>query len=645
MKEFNYNVDQFSGIKIIRYKMPEFDSLSNRQKVYIYYLSEATLWGRDIIFHQWGEYGLMLRKIFEEIYKVIKDDEPSDNKTEIINYLKQLWFYRGIHHHYNSTKIIPKFSVEYFKEVLKRVNPDNLPAVKDDIMDNEIIPLIFNPEICPRKTATSGEDLVKQSSVNYYQGVSQEEVEKFYSQFPKGSGQPSWGLNSTLTKTRDGKVKEEVWSINGNNFYSYPLKKIVENLEKAKKYTENEKQADLIDCLIQYYITGDLKLFDEYSIKWVSEVEGDVDFINGFIENYTDPLGIKAAWEGIVEYKDKEANKKIHQISKNAQWFEDHSPVNPKFKKENAKGVIANAINCAMLGGEEYPSTAVGINLPNADWIRSEHGSKSITITNILKAYQESEDEKIRLEFVIEDMKELVRKYNSFSDLHTSLHECLGHGSGKLLPETDPGTLKEYYSTLEEARADLYSLYFLPDEKMIELGLLPDKDAYKALYYGFITNGALTQLTRVKIGHNLEEAHMRDRSIIAQWCLAESKKLSKPAVEIVEVNGKHYIRINDYEELRSLIAKLLSEVQRIKSEGDYEAAKDLVETYGVKVDQELQKEALERLGEPKFYGFLNSKMIPTFDDDGKIINVSLDFSEDFIEQNLRYSQNYSICHS
>ena len=650
--EFKYNDERFADIQMLRYQLPDFESLTARQKAYIYYLSEATLWGRDITFDQNGRYNLLIRKTLEAILctygkKTEEGYDTSDIKPELIEYLKRVWFSNGIYHHYGCEKFKPGFTQEYFEQLVRGIPADKLPMPADELLDT-ICPVIFNPDILPKRVnKASGEDLVKTSACNFYQDVTQQEAEEYYKTLKSqaGSQPPSFGLNSTLVK-KDGKLTEDVWRIGGK--YGKTIEKIIENLTKAKQYAENDRQKKIISLLVDYYTTGDLHTFDEYSIEWLKETDGRIDFINGFIEVYGDPLGYKATWEGIVEYRDLEASKRTQTISNNAQWFEDHSPVDPRFRKPKVKGVVANAICAAMIGGEEYPSTAIGINLPNADWIRAEHGSKSITITNFTSAYNKAAKGNGFLEeFAIDaDTVAMIRKYGDVcDDLHTDLHECLGHGSGQLLPGTDPDALKAYGNTIEEARADLFGLYYIADEKMVELGLTPDMEAYKSNYYTYIMNGMMTQTVRITLGNDIEEAHMRNRALIANWCYANQHLVS--ATDVIEkkkINGKTYIAINDYEALRKLFATLLAEIQRIKSEGDYDAAEKLVEQYAVKIDAKLHEEVLTRyrnLNIAPYKGFINPRMTPVYDADNNIADVTLDYTESLTTQMMRYSKDYS----
>ena len=651
--------ERFADIQMLRYSLPGFQELTTRQKAYIYYLSEATLWGRDITFDQFGRYNLLIRRTLEAVYQMFQQSgsgEDVKNSADCLaleEYLKRVWFSNGIYHHYGSEKFQPAFSRDFFENAVRQVPSELLPMPADELL-HIIASVIFDPDVLPQRVnRTPGDDLVLTSACNYYQGgVTQAEVEAFYKQQQQSQpqsatsaddGAPSWGLNSTLCKNEDGTLSEDVWFLNGK--YGPYIQKIIGNLEKAKQYVENEQQKRVIDLLIEYYTTGDLHVFDTYSIEWLKETEGRIDFINGFIEVYGDPLGYKASWEGIVEYKDPVATRRTQTISSNAQWFEDHSPIDPRFRKPRVTGVVANAICAAMIGGDEYPSTAIGINLPNADWIRARYGSKSITITNFTHAYDEAAKKSGFLdEFVCDDAtRQMIRQYGSLCDeLHTDLHECLGHGSGQLLPGVSSDALKEYGNVIEEARADLFGLYYIADSKLVELGLLPDGEAYKSNYYSYMLNGMMTQGVRIKLGNDLQEAHMRNRALIANWCYENA-----PAgtVELVKRDGKTYLQIHDYAQLRQLFARLLFEVQRIKSEGDYAAARDLVERYGVKLDRELHAEVLKRyetLNIAPYKGFLNPRMTAVMDKDGRVEDVLLDFSETLAEQMLRYSSEYSL---
>lgn len=645
---FNYIDEQFADIQILRYKLTGFDKLSLRQKQYIYCLSQATLYGRDILFDQFGKYNLRIRKTLEAILLYYKG-ERDDAFFNIIEYLKKVWFANGIYHHYGSDKFEPNFSEEYFRKIIISLPKEVLPCYNNESVNElleEIIPIIFDPKILPKRVnKKDGCDLIKSSACNYYEGVSQKEVEFFYAEKKaKGSKERpiSYGLNSSLCKI-NGKIVEDVWHINGK--YSKALEKIVFWLYESLKFTENEQQKKVINLLIKYYQTGDLSIFDKYSIEWLKEKEGQIDFINGFIEVYSDPLGLKASWEGIVEYKDLEATKRANIISTNAQWFEDHSPIDPRFRKETVKGVTANVVNAAMLGGDEYPSTAIGINLPNADWIRSEYGSKSVTIGNLTHAYNiASKGNGFYEEFVIDkETYELINMFGSKTDdLHTDLHECLGHGSGKLLPSTDPSSLKNYGNTIEEARADLFGLYYIADKKLLELGLLDNKDAYKAHYYSYLMNGLLTQQVRIKPGKKIEEAHMQNRALIAWWAMDLGKE--EEVIEFISKNSKTYIRINNYTTLRSIFAKQLAEIQRIKSEGDFNAARTLVEKYAINLNKKQHEEVLKRyeqLNIAPYKGFINPVLRPILNENNNVVDIIADYSETYSEQMLRYSKEYS----
>lgn len=647
-KDFKYTDERFADIMMLRYRLDNFESLTLRQKKLVYCLSQAALFGRDITFDQFGKYNLVIRKVLEAVYTGYRGDRQSGDFKALEVYLKRVWFSNGIYHHYGNDKFKPGFTEAFFVGAVKSLDASSLPLKTGQTVDdmcNELLPVIFDPSVLPVKVCKKdGVDLVSSSACNFYEGVTQDEVEGFYASMKdNGADEPlSYGLNTTVVKA-DGALKEEKWCLEGK--YGKAISKIVFWLEKALDLAENERQQEVIELLINYYKSGDLRDFNEYCIKWVGEKESLVDFINGFIEVYDDPLGLKGTWEGLVEYRDIVGTRRTKLISDNAQWFEDNSPVDPRFKKEKVSGVSANVICAAMLGGGEYPSTAIGINLPNADWIRARHGSKSITISNIISAYNEAArgngfDE----EFVIDDETiRLIRNYGEICDvIHTDLHECLGHGSGRLLPGVDPDALKAYGNTIEEARADLFGLYYVADDKMLELGLLPDKDAYKAGYYSYIMNGMLTQLARINRGNEIEEAHMRDRALIARWCYEHGR--AGNVMELVRKDGKTYLRINDYEALRSLFKELLAEVQRIKSEGDYEAARNLVEGYAVKVDAVLHDEILTRygrLGLPPYKGFINPVLIPVNDDAGNIVDIKADYSEGYAHQMLRYSKFYS----
>lgn len=646
--EFNYKVDRFADIEILRYKVTDFENLTPKQKELVYYLTEAALYGRDILTDQNGKYNLAIRTTLEEIYKNFNGDKESADYKGFVEYLKQVWFANGIHHHYSTDKFVPKFSQDFFKAEVAKLAPESLPLAEGQTVDAfvaELVPVIFDPTVMAKRVnQADGQDLIQTSANNYYDGVSQVEVEQFYAAMkdPKDTTPISYGLNSRLVK-KDGKVQEELYKVGGR--YSAAIEKIVENLKKAQAVAENEQQKAHIGKLIEYYTTGNLKTFDEYSILWVEDVVSTVDFINGFIESYGDPLGLKGAWESIVNFKNEKASHRTEVISANAQWFEDHSPVDARFKKDSVKGVTAKVITAAILAGDAYPATPIGINLPNANWIRAAHGSKSVTIENITEAYdQASHGNGFNEEFVIDkETGDLMDKYLFIVDnLHTDLHECLGHGSGKLLPGVHDDALKEHGSTLEETRADLFALYYLADPKLLELGLVDNKDAYKAEYYKYILNGMMTQLMRIEYGKNIEESHMRNRQLISMWAYENGK--AENVIELVKKDGKTFIKINDYEKLRGLFGKLLAEVQRIKSEGDYAAGKKLVEDYAVKVNPEIHKEVLERYGKldiAPYKGFVNPVYTAVKDAEGNITDVTVDYSEGYVEQMLRYSKDYS----
>ena len=646
--EFNYKVDRFADIEILRYKVTDFENLTPKQKELVYYLTEAALYGRDILTDQNGKYNLAIRTTLEEIYKNYDGDKESADYKGFLEYLKQVWFANGIHHHYSTDKFVPKFSQDFFKAEVAKLAPESLPLAEGQTVDAfvaELVPVIFDPTVMAKRVnQTDGQDLIQTSANNYYDGVTQAEVEQFYAAMkdPKDTTPISYGLNSRLVK-KDGKVQEEVYKIGGR--YSAAIEKIVENLKKAEAVAENDQQKACINKLIEYYTTGNLKTFDEYSILWVEDVVSTVDFINGFIENYGDPLGLKGAWESIVNFKNEKASHRTEVISANAQWFEDHSPIDARFKKDSVKGVTAKVITAAILAGDAYPSTPIGINLPNANWIRAAHGSKSVTIENITEAYdQASHGNGFNEEFVIDkETSDLLDKYLFIVDnLHTDLHECLGHGSGKLLPGVHDDALKEHGSTLEETRADLFALYYLADPKLMGLGLVDNKDAYKAEYYKYILNGMMTQLMRIEYGKNIEESHMRNRQLISMWAYENGK--AENVIELVKKDGKTFIKINDYEKLRGLFGKLLAEVQRIKSEGDYAAGKKLVEDYAVKVNPEIHKEVLDRYAKldiAPYKGFVNPVYTAVKDSNGNITDVKVDYSENYVDQMLRYSKDYS----
>ena len=642
--EFRYTGERFADIQLLRYRLNGFEQLSLSQKRFIFCLAKATLYGRDITFHQFGKYNLLVRRTLEAIVEDLTIDRDNDDFRALHTYLKRVWFSNGVYHHYGCEKFVPGFSETYFRSILNKVESRRLPLADGESvahLADTLSKIIFDANYLPKRVnKADGEDLVLTSACNYYEGVTQKEAEDYYNAMKEGAGDnaPSFGLNSRLVK-RDGMLSEEVYSANG--LYANAIRHIVSWLEKAIEFAENDKQRDVIATLIDYYRTGDLRTFDDYSIKWVECLDGRVDFINGFIEVYGDPLGLKASWEGIVEYTDLEATRRTRTISDNAQWFEDHSPVDERFRKPVVKGVTANVICAAMLGGDEYPSTAIGINLPNADWIRAQHGSKSVTIGNLTDAYNKAAKGNGFLEeFAIDQPTvDMIRKYGDVcDDLHTDLHECLGHGSGQLLPGVNPDALKSYGSTIEEARADLFGLYYIADKKLVELNLTPDEEAYKSQYYTYIMNGLMSQLVRITPGNKIEEAHMRNRALIANWCLDNGN-----AISLVKRNGKTYVQINDYEALRGQFASLLAEVQRIKSEGDYEAGRALVETYGVNINAELHAEVLERykrLDIAPYKGFLNPRMLPVHNAKGDVTDITLDYSESYDEQMLRYSRQY-----
>lgn len=644
--DFNYQDERFADLQLLRYRLNGFERLSVPQKVLVYYLSKATLFGRDITFDQFGKYNLRIRKMLEVVYtdQTVLHDTDEFKALEV--YLKRVWFSSGIHHHYGSEKFKPGFSADYLRKVLHQVNPSKLPLVSGETVDqmcDELFPVIFDESVMPKRVnQADGEDLLLTSACNFYDGVTQAEAEAFYDQQKQMESEPqtppSYGLNSTLVK-ENGEIKELTWSSEGK--YANAIRHIIYWLEKARDVAENEQQKKVISLLITYYQTGDLQRFNEYCIEWLKEHDSAIDFINGFIEVYGDPLGLKGSWEGLVEYIDEEATHRTQTISQNAQWFEDHSPVDPRFRKPVVKGVSANVICAAMLGGDEYPATAIGINLPNADWIRAQYGSKSITISNITDAYNKaSRGNGFKEEFVIDaETLGIIEKYGDIcDDLHTDLHECLGHGSGQLLPGVDPDALKAYSSTIEEARADLFGLYYIADSKLVELGLLPDDKAYQSQYYTYMMNGLMTQLIRITPGNQLEEAHMRNRALIAHWCYENGD-----VIKLIKRNGKTYVEITDYAQLRVLIARLLAEIQRIKSEGDYEAAREMVERYAVKVDADLHAEVLERyqrLNLAPYKGFINPQLLPVYDENNEICDIQVNYGESYAHQMLRYSTEY-----
>ncbi len=645
--DFTYQVEKFADLEILRYQVPGFEELSLQQRTLLYYLSQAALEGRDILFDQNCKYNLQIRRTLEAVYENYKGDRNNEQYKALELYLKRVWFSNGIHHHYAEDKFKPGFSAEFFAECVGSLSPETLPLKDGQTVQqliDELTPVIQDSTVMSKRTVQSGNgDLILASANNYYDGVTQAEVEAFYAAMkdPNDEKPVMYGLNSRLVK-ENGVIKEKVWKVGG--LYSEAISRIVGWLEKAAGVAENDEQKAVIESLIEYYRTGDLKKFDEYAILWVHDLDSRIDFVNGFTESYGDPLGMKASWESVVNFKNIEATKRTEIISDNAQWFEDNSPVAKEFKKEKVKGVSAKVITVAMLGGDCYPATPIGINLPNSNWIRVAHGSKSVTIENITEAYDRaSAGGGQTKEFAWSDVEvDMLKEYGFVTDnLHTDLHECLGHGSGKLLPGVDPDALRSYGSTVEEARADLFALYYLADKKMVELNLLPNKDAYKAEYYKYMMNGLMTQLTRVELGNNVEEAHMRNRQLIARWALENA---GKECVELAKRDGKTYVVIHDYDKLRESFGKLLTEVQRIKSTGDYEAAKLLVENYGVNVDAELHKEILDRfapLNIAPYRGFVNPRYVVTTDADGAITDVQLDYTEGYMEQMMRYSKEYS----
>ena len=646
--KFDYTVEQFADLQILRYRVPGFENLSLQQKELVYYLTEAALQGRDILFDQNGKYNLRIRRTLEAVYTGYKGDKNTPDFKAMEVYLKRVWFSNGIHHHYGSEKFVPGFAPEFFKEAVLSVDASTLPLAEGQTAEqlcDELSPVIFDPTVMPKRVnQAAGEDLVLTSACNYYDGVTQKEAEDFYNAMkdPKDETPVSYGLNSRLVK-ENGKIQEKVWKVGG--LYGQAIDKIVYWLKKAEGVAENPEQKAVIAELIKFYETGDLKTFDEYAILWVKDLNSLVDFVNGFTESYGDPLGMKASWESLVNFKDMEATHRTEIISGNAQWFEDHSPVDKLFKKDEVKGVSAKVITAAILAGDLYPATAIGINLPNSNWIRSHHGSKSVTIGNITDAYNKAaHGNGFNEEFVYSDTElQLIDKYADLTgELHTDLHECLGHGSGKLLPGVDPDALKAYGSTIEEARADLFGLYYVADPKLVELGLTPNADAYKAEYYTYLMNGLMTQLVRIEPGNDVEEAHMRNRQLIARWVF--EKGAADKVVELVKKDGKTYVVVNDYEKLRALFGELLSEIQRIKSTGDYQGAHDLVENYAVKVDPALHAEVLERykkLNLAPYKGFVNPKYEAVVDAAGKITDVKVTCDEGYAEQMLRYSKDYS----
>lgn len=647
-EKIDYTVEQFADLQILRYRVPGFEDLSLKQKELVYYLTEAALQGRDILFDQNGKYNLTIRRMLEAVYTGYKGDKNTPDFKAMEVYLKRVWFSNGIHHHYGSEKFVPGFTPEFFRQAVQSVDAATLPLAEGQTVEQlceEVFPVIFDPTVMPKRVnQAAGEDLVLTSACNYYDGVTQQEAEDFYNALknPQDETPVSYGLNSRLVK-ENGKIQEKVWKVGG--LYGQALEKIVYWLKKAEGVAETPEQKAVIAKLMEFYETGDLKTFDEYAILWVKDLNSRIDFVNGFTESYGDPLGMKASWESLVNFKDLEATQRTELISDNAQWFEDHSPVDGQFKKEKVKGVSAKVITAAILAGDLYPATAIGINLPNANWIRSHHGSKSVTIGNITDAYNKAaHGNGFNEEFVYSDAElQLIDKYADVTDeLHTDLHECLGHGSGKLLPGVDPDALKAYGSTIEEARADLFGLYYVADPKLVELGLTPSADAYKAQYYTYLMNGLMTQLVRIEPGNNVEEAHMRNRQLIARWVY--EKGAAEKVVELVKKDGKTYVVINNYEKVRDLFGRLLAEIQRIKSTGDYAGAHDLVEAYAVKVDPALHAEVLERykkLNLAPYKGFVNPKYEAVTDADGTITDVTVTYDEGYAEQMLRYSKDYS----
>ncbi|MDD2314903.1 MAG: dihydrofolate reductase [Proteiniphilum sp.] len=646
---FQYKVDRFADIEILRYPVPGFNSLSLQQKELIYYLSQAALEGRDILWDQNNRYNLTIRRVCEGVYENYMGDKSSPEWVNFETYLKQIWMANGIHHHYSEDKIIPQFPQDWFVKIVKSVDPGRMPfrdGMAADETLKEIVPVMFDPAVMPKRMSqTPGTDIVTTSAVNFYEGVTQKEVEDFYNamKVPNDNTPVSYGLNSKVTKV-NGVMTEQVWKLGG--MYDKAIERIIGWLEKAATVAENDQQKQTIQSLIAYYKTGDLKAFDDYSVKWVTDTVSQVDFINGFIETYTDPMGLKATWESMVNFKSIEASERTRIISENAQWFEDNSPIDNRFKKEEVKGISAKVITAAILAGDTYPSTPIGINLPNADWIRRDHGSKSVTIDNITFAYDKAaEGNGFKEEFMQSDAeRELTSKYGTLTDnLHTDLHECLGHGSGKLLPGVSTDVLQAYASPLEETRADLFALYYLADPKLVELGLLPDGEAYKAEYYSYIMNGAMTQLTRIQPGKQIEQAHMRNRATISNWVIEKGK--ADNVVTLEKRDDKTFVVINDYDKLRALFGQLLAEVQRIKSEGDFEAGKNLIETYGVKVDRTLHAEVLSRyeaLNIAPYKGFVNPVYKLETDENGKVSNVTISYDENYVDQHLRYSRQYSV---
>ena len=654
-KNFNYHVDRFADIEVLRYDVPEFDRLTPDQRKMLYYLTQAAQMGRDIIWDQNGRYNLQIRQLLERIYQDYAGDRNSDEFKAFEKYLKQVWFGNGIHHHYSTDKFKPEFSKEFFLEQVSRMAPESLPLQDGETpkqMVEKLTEVIFNPTVMAKRVNQDGtQDVVATSAGNLYgEGVTQAEVEEFYNRMkdPNDPTPISYGLNARVVKGDDGKLHEQVYCLNG--LYGPAIAQIIYWLDKAKSVAENDAQKAYITALIDFYITGDLRTFDEYSILWAEDTKSDVDFVNGFIESYGDPLGMTGSWESYVNFKNAKSSARTETISGNAQWFEDNSPVDPRFKKKNVKGVSAKVINAAMLAGDAFPSTAIGINLPNSNWIRAQHGSKSVTIENITEAYDmASHGNGFNAEFVIDaPTSKLMDDYLYITDmLHTDLHECLGHASGQLLPGVDGDALKENGSALEEARADLFALYYLADPKLLELGILDNPNAYQSEYYKYMLNGLMTQLNRIELGNDVEEAHMRNRQLIAKWVLENGRKKGKggkDVVELIKKGGKTYVRINDYPAMRNLFGTLLAEIQRIKSEGDYKAGNDLIQKYAVKIDPKLHKEVLERYSKldiPPYRGFINPVYTPVLDEKGEIKDVTISWPENYVEQMLRLSRDYS----
>lgn len=645
---FQYAGERFADIQMLRYQMPGFDELTLRQKTLIYYLSQASLLGRDILWDQNGRFNLRLRRILEAVYTHFSGDRSSADFAAFAVYMKRVWFSNGIHHHYGCEKFQPGFTQEFLHQALEQLQAGHIALGYSSLeaLEQELFPVIFDPSVMPKRVnQAAGEDLLLTSACNYYApGITQAEAEEFYArQKAEGDQQHPimYGMNSRLERAADGSLHENVWRADG--MYGAAIRQIVQMLSQAIPYAENERQQSVIRKLIEFYETGNLAVFDAYTILWVEETEGEVDFTNGFTEVYGDPLGLKASWEGYVNYTDHQATRRAQALSRNAQWFEDHSPVDARFKKPLCRGVSAKVINAAILGGDLYPSSAIGINLPNSNWVRAEHGSKSVTIANLTHAYDEAaRGNGFRNEFADSTQTvSLMDRYGSVcDDLHTDLHECLGHGSGRLLPGVDPDALKAYGSTIEEARADLFGLYYLADEKLVELGLTPCQEAYKAQYYSYMMNGLLTQMVRIQPGHQIEEAHMRNRALIARWTLEHYPQ----AVRLSEQDGKHYVEILDYPLLRTAFGTLLAEIQRIKSEGDLQAARQMVERYGVQIDAKLHQEVLERyskLNLAPYKGFINPRYTPIYDQEGHITDVHIDYLETYDEQMLRYSKQYN----